>query len=43
MEEQITFGTKMLNGFLIAMVAVLVVILASVVICLILAAFGFFS
>jgi hypothetical protein len=43
MEEQITFGTKMLNGFLSVMVVVLVGILAAVVICLILAAFGFFS
>jgi hypothetical protein len=43
MDEQITFGTKMLNGFLSVMVVVLVLILASVVICLILAAFGFFS
>jgi hypothetical protein len=43
MEEQITFGTKILNGFLSVMVVVLVGILAAVVICLILAAFGFFS
>jgi hypothetical protein len=43
MEEQLTFGTKMLNGFLSVMVVVLVLILAAVVICLILAAFGFFS
>ena len=43
MEEQITFGTKMLNGFLSVMVVVLVGILAAVIICLILAAFGFFS
>jgi len=42
MEEQITFGTKILNGFLSVMVVVLVGILAAVVICLILAAFGFF-
>jgi hypothetical protein len=43
MDEHITFGTKMLNGFLSVMVVVLVLILAAVVICLILAAFGFFS
>jgi hypothetical protein len=42
MEEEITFGTKILNGFLSVMVVVLVGILAAVVICLILAAFGFF-
>lgn len=43
MDEQITIGTRMLNGFLKVMVVVLVGILASVVVCLILAAFGFFS
>jgi hypothetical protein len=43
MEEEIDFGTKLLNGFLSAMVVVLVLILSSVVICLILALFGFFS
>lgn len=43
MDEQITIGTKMLNGFLKVMVVVLVGILVSVVVCLILAAFGFFS
>jgi len=42
MEDQITFGTKILNGFLSVMVVVLVGILAAVVVCLILAAFGFF-
>ncbi len=43
MDEQITFGTRVLNGFLSVMVVVLVGILAAVVVCLILAAFGFFS
>ncbi len=43
MDEQINFGTKMLNGFLSVMVVVLVGILAAVVVCLILAAFGVFS
>jgi len=43
MEEEITFGIKILNGFLSVMVVVLVGILAAVVVCLILAAFGFFS
>jgi hypothetical protein len=43
MDEEITFGTRMLNGFLSVMVVVLVGILAAVVVCLILAAFGFFS
>ncbi len=43
MEEEIDFGTRVLNGFLSAMVVVLVLILAAVVICLILAVFGFFS
>lgn len=42
MEEQLTVGTRFLNGFLSLMVVVLVLILAAVVICLILAAFGFF-
>lgn len=42
MEEQLTFGTKILNGFLSIMVVVLVLILAAVVICLILAGLGFF-
>jgi hypothetical protein len=43
MEEEITLGTKILNGFLSVMVVVLVGILASVVVCLILALFGVFS
>lgn len=43
MDERITFGTRVLNGFLSVMVVVLVGILAAVVVCLILAAFGFFS
>lgn len=42
MEEQLTIGTRFLNGFLSLMVVVLVLILAAVVVCLILAAFGFF-
>ena len=42
MEEQLTVGTRFLNGFLSVMVVVLVLILAAVVVCLILAAFGFF-
>jgi hypothetical protein len=42
MEEQISYGTKILNGFLSVMVVVLVLILAAVVICLILAGLGFF-
>ncbi|WP_262493645.1 hypothetical protein [Eudoraea adriatica] len=42
MEDQLTFGTKLLNGFLSIMVVVLVLILAAVVICLILAGLGFF-
>ncbi|MGB5172963.1 hypothetical protein [Eudoraea sp.] len=42
MEEQISYGTKILNGFLSIMVVVLVLILAAVVICLILAGLGFF-
>lgn len=42
MEEQLTLGTRFLNGFLSIMVVVLVLILAAVVICLILAALGFF-
>lgn len=43
MEEHLTFGTKILNGFLKVMVVVLVLILAAVVISLILALFGFFN
>ncbi|WP_262888998.1 hypothetical protein [Costertonia aggregata] len=42
MEEQITFGTRVLNGFLSLMVVVLVGILIAVVVCLILAVFGVF-
>ncbi|MEA1784525.1 hypothetical protein U1E44_00330 [Arenibacter sp. GZD96] len=42
MEDHVTFGTKVLNGFLSLMVIVLIGILAAVLICLILAAFGFF-
>lgn len=43
MAEHLSLGTKILNGFLSVMVVVLVGILAAVVVCLILAAFGFFS
>ena len=43
MEEHLTFGTKLLNGFLRVMVVVLVFILAAVVVSLILALFGFFN
>ena len=42
MEEELDFGTKVLNGFLSIMVVVLVFILIAVVVCLILAALGFF-
>ena len=42
MAEHLSLGTKILNGFLSVMVVVLVGILAAVVVCLILAAFGFF-
>lgn len=42
MEDQMTYGTKILNGFLSVMVVVLVLILAAVVVCLILAGLGFF-
>ena len=42
MEEHLTFGTKILNGFLKVMVVVLVLILAAVVVSLLLAMFGFF-
>ncbi len=42
MENEVNFGTRILNGFLGLMVVVLIGILAAVVICLILAAFGFF-
>lgn len=40
METDITFGTRLLNGFLKAMVVILVGILLSVVVSLILAAVG---
>ena len=40
MEEHLSLGTRMLNGFLSAMVVVLVLILAAVVITLILAGVG---
>jgi hypothetical protein len=42
MENELTIGIKILNGFLRIMVAVLIVILIAVIFCLILAAFGFF-
>jgi hypothetical protein len=42
MENEVNFGTRVLNSFLGLMVVVLIGILAAVVICLILAAFGFF-
>jgi hypothetical protein len=42
MEDELSFGTKLLNGFLSIMVVVLVLILAAVVIGLILAGLGFF-
>ncbi len=42
MEEEMTFGIRVLNGFLRVMVFVLVGILLAVVVSLILAAFGFF-
>ncbi|WP_276389440.1 hypothetical protein [Eudoraea chungangensis] len=42
MEDQMTYGTKILNGFLSVMVVVLVLILVAVVVCLILAGLGFF-
>lgn len=40
MEQEISSGTKILNGFLSIMVVILVGILLSVVVGLILAAFG---
>jgi hypothetical protein len=40
MEEHLTFGTRILNGFLKVMVVVLVLILASVVVSLLLAMLG---
>ncbi|MFH6602460.1 hypothetical protein ACEZ3G_03155 [Maribacter algicola] len=42
MEQEITFGARLLNGFLSVMVVVLVGILLAVVVSLILWAFGFF-
>lgn len=42
MEHEVTFGERVLNGFLSIMVVVLVGILLSVVVALILWAFGFF-
>ncbi len=42
MEQEITFGVRVLNGFLSVMVVVLVGILLAVVVSLILWAFGFF-
>ena len=42
MEEHLTFGTRILNGFLKVMVVVLVLILAAVVVSLLLAMLGFF-
>ncbi len=42
MEQEISFGERVLNGFLSVMVVVLVGILVSVVLALILWAFGFF-
>ncbi|WP_273565595.1 hypothetical protein [Maribacter halichondriae] len=42
MEQEITFGVRVLNGFLSVMVVVLVGILLAVVFSLILWAFGFF-
>ncbi len=42
MEEEITFGAKLLNGFLSVTVVTLVGVLLGVVACLILAAFGAF-
>lgn len=40
--KEVTFGTKLLNGFLRVMVLVLVGILITVVVCLIMAALGIF-
>ena len=42
MEQEITFGVRLLNGFLSVMVVVLVGILLAVVVSLVLWAFGFF-
>lgn len=40
MEKQLTFGTRLLNGFLSVMVFVLILILGAVVVTLLLALFG---
>ncbi|WP_445383189.1 hypothetical protein [Robiginitalea sp. IMCC43444] len=42
MGNEISIGTRFLNGFLSVMVVVLILVLAAVVVCLILAAFGVF-
>lgn len=41
--EELTFATKVLNGFLRLMVFVLICILLGVGVCLVLAAFGIFG
>lgn len=40
MMEDVTIGTRVLNGFLALMVGILICILIGVVVCLILTAFG---
>ncbi len=40
--NDVTLGTRVLNGFLTVMIVVLVAILVAVIVSLILAAFGFF-
>jgi hypothetical protein len=42
MENHISAGTRLLNGFLSVMVVVLMLVLAAVVVCLILAFLGVF-
>ncbi|MDG1571077.1 hypothetical protein OZ410_02025 [Robiginitalea sp. M366] len=42
MDNQLSLGTRLLNGFLSLMVFLLILVLAAVVICLILAVFGVF-
>lgn len=42
MEDQISVGTRFLNGFLTVMVVLLVLVLGAVIISLILAAIGVF-
>lgn len=42
MGKEISIGTRFLNGFLSVMVVVLILVLAAVVVCLILAALGVF-